>query len=377
VLEVLPAVLRWYEDERTRLRLDVADAHTHVGEHDPDTMRCTPAQLLAHVVAADARAAVFPLQEPGGYRAPNAATIAAAAASDGRLVAFARLDPHDEPLAEAQRCLEAGARGIKLHPRAERFALDAAPLDEVWTLAHERQLPVLVHAGRGIPALGAQAVEICTRFPDLRLILAHAGICDLAWIGRQAQRLPNLCFDTSWWGPADLLALFATVPPGQILFASDAPYGRIPTGALQTLRAAQQAGLDEHQLRLVMGGQLTRLLAGEEPLDGGPAPGAMTTTVDVMLDRAATYLTAAFAQFVRGGSGQEMLSLARLACEVPADAPQADHCRIVLELIEAFEQLGAVPVEGSPFPSGLHLLVLALNVARTPGVAVPGALLAA
>lgn len=371
MLDVLPAVLRWYEDERARLRLDVVDAHTHVGEHDPDTTRCTPAQLLAHVVEADARAAVFPLQEPDGYRGPNAATLAAAASSEGRLVAFARLDPHDHPLAEAQRCLEGGARGIKLHPRAERFALDAPALDEVWALAHEQRLPVLVHAGRGIPALGAQAVEICTRFPDLRLILAHAGICDLAWIGRQAQRLPNLCFDTSWWGPADLLALFATVPPGQILFASDAPYGRIPTGALQTLRAAQQAGLDEPRLRLVMGGQMARLLAGEEPVDAGPAPGTATVEVDVMLDRAATYLTGSFAQYVRGGSGAEMLSLARLACEVPADAPQADHCRVVLELIDAFERLSAAPVEGSPFPAGLALIVLALNVARTPGVAVP------
>ena len=61
--------------------------------------------------------------------------------------------------------------------------------------------------------------------PGARLILAHAGICDLAWIWRQAAEPPNLYFDTPWWSIADLLALFALVPPGQILFASDAPYG--------------------------------------------------------------------------------------------------------------------------------------------------------
>jgi predicted TIM-barrel fold metal-dependent hydrolase len=35
---------------------------------------------------------------------------------------------------------------------------------------------------------------------------------------------PNLFFDTAWMVPADLLALFALVPPGRILYGSDAPY---------------------------------------------------------------------------------------------------------------------------------------------------------
>jgi predicted TIM-barrel fold metal-dependent hydrolase len=376
VLEVAPEILRWYADERARLGLDVFDAHTHVGADDPDRMRCSPEQLLAAVEQADARAVVFPLQEPGGYRGPNAVVTEAAAASGGRLVAFARLDPRDDPLGEAQRALAAGARGFKLHPRAERFALDDPALEEVFALAHERRLPVLVHAGRGIPALGAHAVQLCTRFPRVPLILAHAGICDLAWIGRRAQELPNLCFDTSWWAPSDLLALFATVPPGQVLFASDAPYGRIPSGALQTLRVARQAGLDGERLALVMGGQLERLLAGEEPLDGGSAPGHETVAVDVLLDRAATFLTGSFAQYVRGGSGAEMLSLARLACEVPADAPQAAHCRTTIELIDAFERAVPDTPQGAPFPRGLYLLVLALNIARTPDVPVPDAPLA-
>jgi predicted TIM-barrel fold metal-dependent hydrolase len=376
VLEVDPPLLRWYAQERARNDADVFDVHTHVGQHDPDTMRCSPAELLAAVEQADARAAVFPLQEPGGYRAPNAAVIAAAEASGGRLVAFARLDPRDGPAEEARRSLDAGARGLKLHPRGDSHELDDPALDAVWALAHERQLPVLVHAGRGIPALGAHAVEICTRYPGVRLILAHAAISDLAWIGRCAQELPNLCFDTSWWAPSDLLALFATVPPGQILFASDAPYGRIPTAMLLASRSGRQVGLDDAQLRLVLGGQLARLLDGEEPADGGPAPRTERVAVDVLLDRVATFLVGAFAQMVRGQSGEEMRALARLACAVPADAPQAAHCRVILELLDASERLAAAPAPGRVLSAGLHLLVLALNVARTPDVPVPESLAA-
>jgi predicted TIM-barrel fold metal-dependent hydrolase len=370
VLEVGPELLRWYAQERARLGADVFDVHTHVGQHDPDTMRCSPQELLAGVVQADARAVVFPLQEPDGYHGPNAAAIEAARASNGRLVAFARLDPRAEPLAEAQRSLDAGAHGIKLHPRGDSHELDARELEQVWALAHERRLPVIVHAGRGIPALGAHAVEICTRYPGARLILAHAAICDLAWIGRRAQELPNLYFDTSWWSPADLLALFATVPPGQILFGSDAPYGRIPTFALQALRIGRQVGLDDAQLRLVLGGQLARLLDGEEPADAGPAPNVERIAVDVLLDRVATFVTGAFSQVVRGHRPAEMLELARLSCAVPADAPQAGHCGRVRELIELFERA----LEGtSSFPEvagAAHHLVLALAVCRTPDVAV-------
>ena len=378
MLEVAPPLLRWYAEERARLGADVFDVHTHVGQHDPDTMRCSPEELLAALEQADARACVFPLQEPDGYRAANAAVIAAAQASGGRLVPFARLRPSDgraEIESELGRALDAGARGIKLHPRGDSHALDDRALDGVWALAHERRLPVIVHAGRGIPALGAHAVAVCTRWPGVRLILAHAAISDLAWIGRRAGELPNLLFDTSWWAPSDLLALFATVPPGQILLASDAPYGRVPTAALQTLRAGRQAGLSDEQLRLVLGGQLARLLAGEEPLDAGLPPGDdQRIAVDVLLDRVATFLTSAFAQLVRGQSGEEMVALARLACAVPADAPQAAHCRLILELLDLAERLAEEPSPSRILRGGLYVLVLALNVARTPDVTVPAAL---
>ena len=67
---------------------------------------------------------------------------------------FCRLNPNDAPVPEAERCLGRGAQGIKLHPRAEAFTLDHPEVRKIVALAHERRLPVLIHAGRGIPALG-------------------------------------------------------------------------------------------------------------------------------------------------------------------------------------------------------------------------------
>ena len=45
---------------------------------------------------------------------------------------FCRLDLSDDPIGEANRCLDRGARGIKLHPRAQKFDFGARGLDPVF-----------------------------------------------------------------------------------------------------------------------------------------------------------------------------------------------------------------------------------------------------
>ena len=108
---------------------------------------------------------------------------------------------------------------------------------EIVAVAHERKVPVLIHAGRGIPALGRDTVQLSGEFPDARLILAHAAISDLAWLWQVLPEHPNLFIDTAWWNPADLIALFALCPPSQIVWASDSPYG-LPLGSCVHARCA-------------------------------------------------------------------------------------------------------------------------------------------
>ena len=226
--------------------LDLFDVHTHIGQNDPDGFKQTPDELMQVLSRVEARAAVFPMHEPDGYPAANDAALAAAEASGGRLYAFARIDPKTpDAAAEARRCLDAGARGLKFHPRAERFALSEPGVREVMKVAHERKVPVLIHAGRGIPALGEDTVKLSGEFTDARLILAHAAISDLAWLWKVAPDHPNLFVDTAWWNPADLIALFALIAPSQILWASDSPYGLPLSSCVMHLRCALQAGLDD------------------------------------------------------------------------------------------------------------------------------------
>jgi hypothetical protein len=365
-------ILPWF----SRMRAEIAglaplDVHTHIGSNDPDGYRCSRDELVAALERIDARAIVFPMHEPGGYPGPNDMVIRAAEGSGGRLFPFCRLDPHDAPLAEAERALAAGAKGIKLHPRAERFTLDHPELQPVFELADERRLPVLCHAGRGIPALGRHTLQACGRHPNMRLILAHAGISDLSWIWRLAPDHPNLFFDTAWWSPSDLQTLLALVPPGQVLMASDAPYGTPAWGASSALRHALQVGLDHDQVRGVLGGQAERLVKGDELLDLGPAPGPGKLPQDPLLDRVYAFLLSALGQMFNGVEPAETLALVRLACDVGQEAPQAPVCDAVLGLLDERESYSPEG-DGRPerFAPGLHFVIAAATVARTPDVPV-------
>ncbi|HET9094316.1 MAG TPA: amidohydrolase family protein, partial [Solirubrobacteraceae bacterium] len=315
---------------------------------------------------------VFPMHEPDGYPPANDMVLEAAARSDGLLVPFCRVAPAGgKALDEARRALDAGARGIKLHPRAEQFTLDHPAVRELAALADERHLPMLVHAGRGIPALGAHMVELAAEFPSARFILAHAGITDLAWLWQVAPSHPNLLFDSSWWIGPDLQALFSLVPPGQIVFASDAPYGHTLVSALAQLRIALQAGLSREQIRLVFGGQSRRIAARLPLQPGGPAVGERDRPARTLLERVATFTILGALAMLRGdpdGRGAEQLALARLACNVPEDLPEAPVFDAVLGLLDAHAVLSARdPASRRP----RVLLMLASSVARSPDVPLP------
>jgi uncharacterized protein len=350
--------------------IELFDAHTHLGQNDPDGMKQTPDQLLSTLRSADAVGAfVFPMHEPDGYPPANDMVIEAARESDGLLTPFCRVKPGDDALAEAERALAAGAKGIKLHPRAEQFTLDHPDVPELAALADERGLPILIHAGRGIPALGSHAVQLAGEFPNARLILAHAGICDLSWIWRVAPDHPNLLFDTAWWMPADLETLFSLVPPGQILFASDAPYGNTMGSAVFQLRMARQAGLGDEQMRCIASGQSLRIAAGEPLAQCGPAIGERERAPHVLLDRVSAFLMLGAIATMRGNeAGAEMLALARLACDVPDEIDDAPLFAVIRGLLDQFDQANA---EEPQDRRRLAFLIMASIVARTPDVPIP------
>jgi hypothetical protein len=267
---IYAAALAPFLTETARLRpanCEVIDAHTHLGL-DEDGRSLTLEQLLGQLDAAEARrACVFPLHDPErkpAYSLPNDRVMAWTGESDGRLVPFARLDPAEGPLAEAERSLNAGAKGIKLHPRAQGFTFDGGELDDVFKLTEEAKVPVLIHAGRGLPPLADGLAELALRHPGTPLILAHGAICDQGILTTRLAEHPAILYDISCFFPLDVVELFARVPAERIVFASDPPYGMPVTTLYMALRVARQSGLDEAATRLMLGGTMAALIDGED-----------------------------------------------------------------------------------------------------------------
>jgi uncharacterized protein len=292
-------LLSSYDEELRRLLpadAELFDAHLHLG-HDIDGTSGQYEELERILdTYGISKAFMFCMDEPDrepAFRAPNDRTLEFAERSGGRLIPFVRLDMNDGPIEEAVRCLDRGARGIKLHPRAQRFALNDERLAPVFELAAERRVPILIHGGRGLPPIADDLSRLVERYPEAQLIVAHAGIADMAALAGRLAGRRGVFFDTSVWSPVDLLDFFHHVPPEQILYASDYPYGRQPQSLLNSLRTAITAGLSEHQLREMLAGNANRIANGEEPLEPSTPSGTDEFSQSMALARIHQYLSMA------------------------------------------------------------------------------------
>jgi hypothetical protein len=346
---------------------EVIDAHTHLGL-DEDGRSLTLEQLLGQLDAAEARrACVFPLHDPErrpGYSLPNDRVRQWASESDGRLVPFCRLDPAEGPLAECERSLAAGAKGIKLHPRAQGFTFDGGDLDDVFKLAEEAKVPVLIHAGRGLPPLADGLANLALRYPGAALILAHGAICDQGILSTRLADHPAVLYDMSCFFPLDVIELLARVPAERVVFASDPPYGLPETTLYMALRVAAQAGLDEATTRLVLGGTMAALIDGEElPAVTSPRRGPRIT-VSGRLMRVYGYASLVGPALFTGVAEQAvaMLEMAIAACRDPDPGEDGE----ALETIgRALRAAATVAVEEGGIRAAIDLVYRANVLAAT------------
>jgi predicted TIM-barrel fold metal-dependent hydrolase len=324
----------WEEELRRELPegAEIFDAHVHLGD-DIDGMSGRYDDLLAVMDEYGvSRAFMFCMDEPDrhpAFGAPNDRTLAHAERSEGRLIPFVRLDLGESPIEEAKRCLDRGARGIKLHPRAQRFLLNDERLRPVFALAAEREVPILIHGGRGLPPIADDLATVVEEYPEAQLIIAHAGIADLAGLAAAFAGKAGVFFDTSAWSPIDLLDFFRQISPEQVVYASDFPYGQQPSSLLIALRTAKVAGLDERQIRDMLAGNANRIADGEPPLEPSEPKGSDTFSQPMVFARIHQYISMATPLlWTRQPDTLGMLGLALNACEERNGAAPAELAQI-------------------------------------------------
>jgi predicted TIM-barrel fold metal-dependent hydrolase len=101
-----------------------------------------------------------------------------------QLIGFLSVDP-TQPDWEREMSVghqELGLRGIKLMPMYAGFRPDDDRLTPLWTYAQSNRLPVLLHTGTTFVSqaplectLPRHLDPVATRFPEVRMILAHLG----------------------------------------------------------------------------------------------------------------------------------------------------------------------------------------------------------
>jgi hypothetical protein len=333
--------------EAERLRpagAEVIDAHTHLGL-DEDGRSLSLSELLGQLDGAQAhRACVFPLHDPErrpSYRIPNDRVLGWAGESDGRLIPFCRLDPAEEPVAEAERCLAAGARGIKLHPRAQGFVFDGPEMQDVFQLAEDARVPILIHAGRGLPPLADGLADVALSHPGAVLILAHGAICDQGILTSRLADHPGVLYDTSCFFPLDVSELFARVPAERIVFASDPPYGQPATGLYLALRVCAQAGMDEQTTGTVIGGTMAALIDGQGLPAVQPPRRASSIVLSGRLARVYNYASLVGPALFMGTHEQAaaMLDMAMAACRDPEPGSVGEALETIGRALGAARQL--------------------------------------
>jgi uncharacterized protein len=301
VLERAQKLVEEYDRELERALPDgvetqLFDAHVHLG-HDIDGFRGTYEELEEiHNRYRISRAFMFCMDEHDrhpAFRAANDRTLVHAKRSAGQLIPFVRLDLAETPIEEATRCLDLGARGIKLHPRAQRFLLNDERLAPVFALAAERRVPILIHGGRGLPPIADHLARLVDDYPEAQLIIAHGGIADLPALAERFAGKSGVFFDTSVWSPVDLISVFHVFSPEQVLYASDYPYGQQPSSLWIALRTAKAAGLNDEDLRNMFFSNAARIADGEPPLEPTPPKGGDTLSQPIAFARIHQYLSMA------------------------------------------------------------------------------------
>ena len=114
----------------------------------------------------------------------------------------------------------------------------------------------------------------------------------MAHLARAMAGRRGVFFDTSTWSPIDLLDFYRQVPPEQVVYASDYPYGQQPTSLLIALRRRGSPATTTSSCAGLLAGNAKRIAAGQELLEPThPVGGADTLAQPMQLARIHQYLS--------------------------------------------------------------------------------------
>jgi predicted TIM-barrel fold metal-dependent hydrolase len=171
-----------------------------------------------------------------------------------RIFGMANPNPHlprSKYYKELERCVkDLGFVGVKLHPLAHAVNPNSSTGRNVFEIASDLKIPIMVHTGSGIPwSLPSILTPMARDFSNLRIILAHSGgnlFSEEALL--VAKNHPNIYLETSWTASSAIYRFCKVLGPDRIMFGSDHPEN-IPT----ELAKFRSIGLNQDELEWCLG----------------------------------------------------------------------------------------------------------------------------
>lgn len=188
----------------------------------------------------------------------NDVVLEAAGIAPDRIGALASVNPWrgEAALAEVDRCVHAGSKGIALNPMLYGLSLFDERILALAARTIGHGLPLYVHTGKPPYAEPMQLAGLASQFPDGAFIMGHAGSTDYKGDVLPAlQRSGNMYVETSWVSPLFLSEMAGLVTPDRMIFGSDAPLGDL---ALEYSNQ-QRADLIDSDRKAIFGGTAARL----------------------------------------------------------------------------------------------------------------------
>jgi uncharacterized protein len=143
--------------------------------------------------------------------------------------------------------VEAGARGIKIHPMAQGFDPNADQMQPIYQTCNEMGLPVQFHCGRvSNTRLNAYAdldmiLPIIKKYSQMPIVLNHMADGNRRDVLQLSQNYENVYFDTSivisgyppimqvnepsWLEDSEVVELIRQIGAEKVMFGSDYPWG--------------------------------------------------------------------------------------------------------------------------------------------------------
>lgn len=202
------------------------DAHLHLGVSRDGGVLALAGIRRAMDQCEIERGVLFAIDEPKpGVSFQNTNDkVLKAHSQEKRLAAFARLDPRfkAKAVAELKRCVRLGARGVKLHPRSEKFSPTQA--EDVIKEAERQRLPIVLHTSHEENCRPSLWENIFKRHKRISFVLFHAGKDAYEEAIAVGQRNQNVWLETSTLSYFRTGVVLKKLGASRVVFGSDLPY---------------------------------------------------------------------------------------------------------------------------------------------------------